>query len=180
MITPQVVLDFWFSEENSKEWFRKSEEFDQAIRENFLEAFEQGMTGAYDSWADEPQSCLALVILLDQFSRNMFRGTGRMYEGDEKSIALTKLAIQHNYLDHMDMLQRKFMLMPLMHSESLEDQDLGVKLFGHHCDERTTDFAVRHRDVVAEFGRFPHRNELLDRECTEDEVEFLKKPGSRF
>lgn len=180
MMTPQTVLDFWFSEENSKEWFRKSEAFDQSIRDNFLEAYEQAIAGTYDHWSNEPDSCLALVILTDQFPRNMFRGSGRMYEGDPKSLGLAKLAIDRKYLDDLGEAQRKFMLMPLMHSESLADQELGVAMFAKHCDERTTEFAVKHRDVVEEFGRFPHRNELLDRECTEAELEYLAKPGSGF
>ncbi|TNE46461.1 MAG: DUF924 domain-containing protein [Deltaproteobacteria bacterium] len=180
MTTPQTVLDFWFSEEHSKEWFRKSEAFDQLIRYNFLEAYEQAIAGTYDDWSNKPDSCLALVILTDQFPRNMFRGSGRMYEGDPKSLALTKLAIERDYPNELGDAQRKFLLMPLMHSESLEDQELGVEMFAKHCDERTAEYAVKHRDVVAEFGRFPHRNDLLDRECTEAELEYLAKPGSGF
>lgn len=179
-MTPNKILEFWFADENRKKWFWKSEEFDQTILQRFQEGYEQAMTGAYDVWQEQPTSCVALVILLDQFSRNMFRGTKRMYAADSKALSLTHYGIQQEYLNTLKQPLKKFLLMPLMHSESMKEQQLGIELFSQHCDERTLDAAQRHLAIVAQFGRFPHRNEVLQRQSTQEELEFLKTPGSRF
>jgi uncharacterized protein (DUF924 family) len=181
-----TVLLFWFGEtlERRKVWFTKDSEFDEAIRVRFLSAYEQASAGEFDTWMIGAESCLALVIMLDQFPRNMFRGTPRSFATDPKALEIAKFAITQEFDRQLPPLQRFFFYLPLEHSENLDDQNESVRLYEQFRDmpdlADTYDYAIRHRNVIERFGRFPHRNQILDRASTPEEIEFLKQPGSSF
>jgi uncharacterized protein (DUF924 family) len=187
---PGEVLDFWFGREGEEgygefreAWFQKDEEFDRQVRSRFLDDYERAARGEYDRWQEEPESCLALVILLDQFPRNLFRGDPRTHAADDKALVISSEALQKGLDRELLTFQRHFLYMPFMHSEDLEDQRRSVALFRELADEGgpdVTEYAEGHRDIVERFGRFPHRNEVLDRRTTPEEAEFLEQPGSSF
>ena len=180
------VLSFWFGEtpEMRKAWFVKDSAFDIEVRSRFLPLYEQAASNQLDAWSDSPESCLAVVIVLDQFPRNMFRGTARSFATDPKALSIAKRAIAQNFDQQILPIQRFFFYLPLEHSENLDDQNESVRLFEQFRDDpdlkETYDYAVRHRAVIEQFGRFPHRNQILDRASTPAEIEFLKQPGSSF
>ena len=170
------VLSFWFERASPKQWFSKDDSFDQEIKKEFNNTYNQAIKGELDDWKKQANSCLALVIVLDQFSRNLFRNDKRAYAQDEKSIELTKYALGKDFDKELEGPQKAFLIMPLMHSEDLADQELCVTLFSLWGEEYSENlkFAKEHRDIIKEFGRFPHRNKDLGREDTLEEKEFLK------
>jgi uncharacterized protein (DUF924 family) len=186
------VLAYWFAggEESQKFWFGQSDETDRHMRQEFSADVEKALAGEYDDWAHTARGRLALIILLDQMTRNIFRGTGRAFAGDPKALALTKEGLARGMDKGLGTFERLFFRMPLMHSEVLADQEecvRSMKALEGECPaehvkavESSSDYAVRHRDIVARFGRFPHRNKSMGRESTPEEVEFLKQPGSGF
>jgi uncharacterized protein (DUF924 family) len=185
------VLDFWFGREDEPgygesraEWFRKDPGFDAAVKELFGELYEEAAAGHLDGWRDDARGCLALVIVLDQFPRNMFRGDGRTHATDAKALETSKYAVEHALDRELPAFQRMFLYMPFMHSENASDQLRSVELFGRLADEPgapdVTSYAVGHMKIVERFGRFPHRNEILGRATTPEEAEFLKTEGSSF
>lgn len=187
----QEVLDFWFGPpsdpaygEFRQVWFQKDEAFDAEVQERFGELYERAASGELDGWRAEAESCLALVILLDQFSRNMFRGDGRTHATDAQALEVSKYAIEHALDRELAPFQQMFVYMPFMHAEDRDDQRRSVELFEKLSHEPgapdLTEYATGHRDIVERFGRFPHRNALLDRETTPEEAEFLTQPGSSF
>ena len=179
-IKHQNVLAFWFTEIAPESWFKKDADFDAALEIRFGGAVVDALAGRLDHWANDADGCLALIILLDQFTRNIFRQSARAFSGDEMALALSLRCVDRGYLDAAKPSHRHFMLMPMMHSEDLEIQVSSLPLFKKYTEKRTYEYAVRHRDIVARFGRFPHRNEALGRPTTEDEKVFLTKPGSSF
>ena len=176
----QDILDFWFTEIAPQSWFKKDADFDAALKSRFGEAVSNALAGRLDHWADNPDGCLALIILLDQFTRNIFRESARAFSGDEMALALSLRCIDRAYLDTAKPPQRHFMLMPMMHSEDLAIQISSLPFFKKYTDELTYEYAVRHHDIVARFGRFPHRNQALGRPTTDREKIFLTEPGSSF
>jgi uncharacterized protein (DUF924 family) len=183
------VLDFWFGAPDSpvrgrarKAWFAKSDEFDGRIRERFLPLWEKASGGALASWRETPLAALALVVALDQFPRNMFRGEPRAFASDALALATAKDMIERRFDSLLRPIERAFVYLPFQHAEDIATQRRSVALYDRLAtlgvDHR--DFARRHHDIVARFGRFPHRNEILGRESTPEEIEFLKQPGSRF
>lgn len=184
--TPRDVLDFWFGENGPDQWFEKDPAFDAAIRNRFAAAIAAAREGRLQHWADDADSCLALIILIDQFSRNVFRESPLSWSADERTLALCRLAIDRKHDQGLGTDERKFLYMPLMHSEELADQKRCVDLFAAleredpERAERSHEYAIRHRDVIARFGRFPHRNAVLGRASTEEEVAFLREPDSSF
>jgi uncharacterized protein (DUF924 family) len=185
------VLDFWFGREGEPgygefraEWFRKDPAFDAEVTERFASLYEEAAAGDLDGWRDDARSCLALVILLDQFPRNMFRGDGRTHATDGKALETSKYSVEHALDRELPAFQRMFLYMPFMHSENAEDQCRSVGLFGRLAEEPgapdVTSYAVRHKEIVERFGRFPHRNAILGRRTTPEEAEFLKTEGSSF
>ena len=174
------VITFWFDEITPEDWFKKDDEFDALIKTKFDKTIIHALAGRLDSWADSDAGCLALIIVLDQFTRNVFRDTPRAFAGDEMALALSLRCEERGYIDHSDANWRHFMLMPMMHSEDIEIQDASLPLFKELTAERTYDFAVKHRDIIAQFSRYPHRNKILKRTSSEAESEFLKQPGSSF
>jgi uncharacterized protein (DUF924 family) len=185
------VLDFWFGREGEpgygefrEAWFRKDPAFDADVTERFAALYEEAVAGGLDGWRDDARSCLALVIVLDQFPRNMFRGDGRTHAADGVALESSKYALEHALDRELPAFQKMFLYMPFMHSENREDQRRSVELFQLLADEPgapdVTSYAVGHREIVERFGRFPHRNGILDRETTPEEAEFLKTEGSSF
>jgi uncharacterized protein (DUF924 family) len=185
------VLDFWFGSEGEPgygefraEWFRKDPAFDAEVTERFASLYEEAAAGDLDGWRDDARSCLALVILLDQFPRNMFRGDGRTHATDGKALETSKYSVEHALDRELPAFQRMFLYMPYMHSENAEDQRRSVGMFGRLAEEPgapdVTSYAVGHKEIVERFGRFPHRNAILGRRTTPEEAEFLKTEGSSF
>jgi len=177
-VTADQVLRFWF-DEHPKDWFVKNPGFDAQIRDRFLGLHENAAAGRLAHWADAPRDCLALIILLDQFPRNMFRGTARAFATDAQARAAARAVLERGWDKSMTQPEQLFVCLPFEHSESLEDQDLSCALM-KDFDPEQRGYAERHRDIIKRFGRFPHRNGLLGRQSTPAEIEFLKSPGSRF
>jgi uncharacterized protein (DUF924 family) len=194
MATVEEVLQFWFSTPQSEEaqylkrrkvWFGKNPEFDQAIHSRFLTTYDQAASGELDAWQATPEGCLALILLLDQFPRNLFRGQPQSFATDPQALSLALAAIAQSFDQALAPIQRIFIYLPLEHSENLEHQRQSVALFQQltsHSPELADvfDYAVRHQTVIERFGRFPHRNAILGRESTAAELEFLTQPGSSF
>jgi len=193
------VLTFWFGtskddlkvyEEHSAKWFKKDPAFDQELTERFASLVEHARTADLDDWAATPEGRLALIILLDQYARNIYRGTSAMYASDDKCLRLVEEGLEAGDDKALRFPQRGFFYMPLMHAENAEAQDLCVATFANLVLEapdalkprfrNNLGYAIAHRDIVIRFGRFPHRNAILGRESTPEEVEFLKEPGSGF
>ena len=175
------VLAFWFSETQPRQWFAKDPAFDALVGERFLAMTRAAIRGALSPWGEAPASALALVLLLDQFPRHIWRDTAMAFAGDPQALALSLRAVELGWLEaEPEPPRRQFWLMPLMHSEDLAVQEQSLPLFEQFSDPRTADFARRHRDVIARFGRFPHRNEALGRLSSAEELTFLQTPGSRF
>ena len=172
---PSAVIDFWM-QAGPKMWFTKDDDFDRRFRETFLEAHEAAARGELDDWLDAPDSALALVLLLDQFPRNSFRGTPRMFESDALARAKTEVAIQRGHDRAVDPQIRFFFYLPFGHSEDLADQERGCAL-GEDLNPEIRKFALGHRDIIKRFGRFPHRNAVLDRTSTAEELAFLAEGG---
>ncbi len=176
-----AVVRFWFEETLPRQWFGKDPDFDARLRERFLSLTRQAIAGELGGWAGDPQSGLALVLLLDQFPRQIWRGTAHAFAGDGQALALSRQAVDLGWLEaEPEQARRQFWLMPQMHAEDLAVQDASLPLFERFTDARTADFARRHRDVIARFGRFPHRNAALGRVSSAEELAFLQTPGSGF
>jgi uncharacterized protein (DUF924 family) len=172
--SPQDVIEFWYSEKMRKSWFSSTPELDNQIRDKFKALWRKAAEGGLDEWKNSPEGCLALIIVLDQFPLNMFRGEAKSFKTEQKAIEVAKYALEKGYDRDIPAERRIFLYMPLMHSEQLEDQELSVRLFEKSNLESSLYFARHHRDLIRKFGRFPHRNAILGRECTEKEIEYLK------
>jgi uncharacterized protein (DUF924 family) len=179
-IEPSDVVSFWFAEETKPNWFEASEEFDAELRKRFGAAYLAARGGQLDEWAEDPGSALALVLLLDQIPRNIHRNTPEAFATDTKALNLAKQAIEHGHDMALPQEQRQFLYLPFMHSEQLAEQERGMELYGPLGLAVPLDFMRAHRDIIARFGRFPHRNRILGRANTEEEEAFLKLPGSHF
>lgn len=180
--TKQEIIHFWFVETDSALWFQKNEDFDALIRQRFLSIHDQAKDGLYDPWGDDAQGALALCIVLDQFSRNMFRGTSKAFETDSKALSIAKQAVNKGLDQALTPEQKTFLYLPFEHSENLEDQKRSVKLFEgmKEIQPVTYDYALQHLKVIEKFGRFPHRNAALGRKNTPEEDQYLEQPGSGF
>lgn len=203
----QGVLDFWFGPPGSADhgrprrcWFTKDAAFDDRLRDRFGSLHGRAIAGAYDGWRDHPRECLALIIVLDQFSRNLYRDRAEAFAGDAQALSLAKFALASGYDRAVLPVQRWFFYLPLEHSESLGDQDQSVACFEALRPDPSTDsstdpdphgldgaaiasvidYAHQHRAIIRRFGRFPHRNGPLGRTSTPGEVQFLQQPGSSF
>jgi uncharacterized protein (DUF924 family) len=175
------VLAFWFVQSRPRQWFAKDPAFDALLRERFLGMTRRAIAGELDPWGTEAAGGLALVLLLDQFPRQIWRDTAMAFAGDPQALAESLRAVERGWLEaEPEQARRQFWLMPLMHAEDLAVQEAALPLFERFSDSRTADFARRHRDVIARFGRFPHRNALLGRVSSAEELAFLQTPGSGF
>lgn len=176
------VLRFWFGEgaergKAHKRWFEKNATFDAEVRARFLPLYEA--LAVNDDWLSRPDDCLARIVVLDQFPRNMFRGTPRAFAADAKALAAARHAVEKGFDRDMLPVERQFVYLPFEHSESLADQDRACELM-HPLGRDLYDWALRHKRIVERFGRFPHRNALLGRASTDEETAFLAQPGSSF
>jgi len=190
------ILDFWFgssaeeTRERAARWWKKDPAFDQEIRTEFEPALLRATRGELDRWLEEPESSVAFVVLLDQFSRNMYRDTAEAFAQDERALGATLRGIERGFDALLSPLRRYFFYMPMMHAENRAIQRRSVETFERLANEKDTgfdgmlrgaaDYARRHRDIVERFGRFPHRNNILERTTTAEEAAFLLTPGSSF
>ncbi len=190
-VTPAEVLAFWFGRTDATDprWFKRSDAFDAAIRDRFGTTVEAALAGRLDGWAARPPGALALIVLLDQFTRNIHRGTPAAFAGDAQALTLALQLVDSGEHLRLPPLQRWFACLPLEHAEDQALQQQCVRLFealaaeeGPHREALAgaLDYARRHHDVIARFGRFPHRNAILGRASTPEEAAFLLQPGSSF
>lgn len=174
--TAEDVLVFW-TEAGPEKWYKKDDAFDRAIRDNFLATYEAAAEGRLSSWESEPESALALIIVLDQFPRNMFRDSPRAWSTDPLARDVADSAIDHGFDQAIDKELRAFFYLPFMHSEDIDDQDYCVELCRALGNEDNHKYAEIHAEVIRRFGRFPHRNPVLGRETTPEEQAFLDSGG---
>lgn len=184
--TPEAILRFWFAEPEAgerAEWFRKDAAFDSTLRARFGACVDAAIAGDFGAWTS-PLHRLARVLLLDQFTRNAYRGTARAFAGDALALALAGIAVDAGDDAALSPYQRWFLYIPFEHAESMPAQERAIALYTRLAEQtglsEPLPWVHRHADVVRRFGRFPHRNALLGRESTAEEIEFLKQPGSSF
>lgn len=177
---PQAVLKFWFEEIEPQQWFASDAQFDALIRERFLPLMQQAAASELYGWRTTALGRLAEIIVLDQFSRNVYRGTPQAFAQDPMALALAQEAVAQGALQQLDATQRSFLLMPYMHSESRQIHGVAQQLYQEFAPAQNYDFELRHKAIIDRFGRYPHRNAILGRSSTPEELEFLKQPGSRF
>lgn len=170
-MTPQDVLNFWFVESGFKKWYAKDPIFDQAIRERFGALHEQALRDELNNWRATPEGRLAEIILLDQFSRNIYRDSAKAFAGDALALQLAQEAVASGADQSVGLERRAFFYMPYMHSESKEAQLAGMPLFESTPNAK---YAREHKEIIDRFGRYPHRNAILGRDSTPEEIEFLK------
>jgi uncharacterized protein (DUF924 family) len=181
----QNILDFWFKESLTEELFRQKDSFDKKIRDKFFHDYEKAIINEYDDWQDEPKSCLALIILLDQFSRNLFRSDKKAFEQDHKCRLIVNEAIDRGDLEKLDINEKLFFLLPLLHSEEISDHTYVHNLSNAHLKNHPQIALIKsswkdHTNVIKKFKRYPHRNILLNRQSTAEEIELLSQPNSSW
>jgi uncharacterized protein (DUF924 family) len=180
------ILDFWFGDGTRArdEWFRKDPAFDQAIHDRFGTAVEAALDGAFAAWTAQARSALALVLLLDQFTRNIYRGTARMFAGDARALQVAEAAVAAGFDGALGPYERSFLYLPFEHAEAPAAQERSLELFARLASDTglqsPLEWAAKHADVIRRFGRYPHRNDMLGRVSTAEEIAFLAGPGSRF
>lgn len=182
-----AINAFWFGAadadgygQDRQEWFAKNPAFDREIERRFMRVISAAAQGQLDMMAESPEGAVALVVTLDQFPRNIYRGDARAFAHDAHALEIAHAALDKGFDDDLIPVMRKFLYLPFEHSENLADQDRAVQLFQAMGDGVGLEWAVRHREVIAKFGRFPHRNAVLGRMSTPEEKHFLSQPGSSF
>lgn len=180
MVQYEDILRFWFEEIEPDLWFRKDESFDAAIVERFSAIHAQAVCSELYSWRGQPRGRLAEVIILDQFSRNMFRNTPQAFSADPMALTLAQEAVAAEADQQLAIEEKKFLYMPYMHSESVRIHEAAKELFSQEGLENSLEWELKHKAIIEKFGRYPHRNEILGRESTLEELAFLKQPGSSF
>ncbi|MEH6546576.1 MAG: DUF924 family protein [Sneathiella sp.] len=183
----QDVLDFWFLPESHPEfgktrteWFTKNLEFDMQIKSLFLPDLEAAAAGYRLVWTETMKGCIASIILFDQFPRNIFRNSKRAFATDRKALEISRHMITSGYFGDLNLVQKQFVILPFEHSENMDDQKQALQLFTDTGNDNLISYAQAHFDIIEKFGRFPHRNKVLERTSTPAEEEFLKQPGSSF
>lgn len=183
----QAILDYWFGAPDAPEygqfrafWFEKSAAVDAEMAARFAESHVEAAAGGLDAWAATPRGALALVLLLDQVPRNIFRDTPAAFATDARALDVAKEAIREGLDTALIPVERLFLYMPFQHAEDLVEQERSLALYDRLGLDNATEFAARHHEIIARFGRFPHRNAILDRDTTPDEAEFLTQPNSSF
>jgi len=179
-ISPHDIIEFWFEEIDSALWWQKSAEFDAVITQRFSELHRQASLGELYSWRVTPEGRLAEIIVLDQFSRNMFRDQAIAFAQDSLALVLAQEAIQAGDDKLLSGLQRSFLYMPFMHSESLLIHEVAERIFSDLGIASSLDFELKHKAIIEQFGRYPHRNQALNRDSNAAEIEFLTQPNSSF
>ena len=170
------ILDFWFVQSSPAQWFQKNADFDAIVKNQFEPAYNLAVQGMFDHWRDTPDGCLAYILLLDQFPRNMFRGAPEAFATDRRALDMAQSALEKSFDKLLPLEQRRFIYLPFEHDETMESQEKSVRLFEKmkSSDPIAYDYAVRHKEVIEQFGRFPHRNAALNRQNTAQENEYLK------
>lgn len=176
----QEVIGFWFKEIDSKKWWVKDPKFDQMVVERFSDIHNQAIQGELFEWRGSAEGRLAEVIVLDQFSRNMFRDRPQSFAYDPLALVLAQECLAGGYDQELSSDKRSFLLMPFMHSESKKIHETAIKLFEKGEGKSFLEYELKHKTIIDRFGRYPHRNRILGRESTQEELEFLKQPGSSF
>ena len=179
----EEVLKFWFKECSHKDWFKVNLTFDEIIAKRFLDLNKKASRGLFNRWSEKPKECLALIIILDQFSRNLSRGSPDAYKNDKAALKWTKSALEKNYLEHYGSEEIQFCLLPLIHSEDLADHKLALRLRERVLNKHPRFDAVKkawndHLVLIEKFGRYPHRNIILGRKSTIKELAFLRTRNS--
>jgi uncharacterized protein (DUF924 family) len=172
-VSAETIINFWFSADVRPNWFNASKEFDQQLRHDYESLLQQASNGELSSWQDSAQGCLALILILDQFPLNMFRGDARGFATESMAITICKHAIAQKFDHQFGGAELAFLYMPLMHSEELQDQDESVRLFTEAGLGDNARWAEHHREIIRRFGRFPHRNIILGRESSAEEASYL-------
>ncbi len=180
--TKKEILSFWFEESTPAQWFQKNDSFDKEISERFMITYEMAKKDLCSSWVDDANGVLALCLVLDQFPRNMFRGSAKSFETDNKILLIVKEAMHKGFDQLLSAHKRRFMYMPFMHSENILEQRRSVDLFASIKDEDPVsyDYALKHLEIIEKFGRFPRRNKLLGRDSTKEELEYINSTSSDF
>lgn len=176
----QEILNFWFEEIEPASWWKKDEGFDALLVERFSEIHEKASRCEVYEWRRQAEGRLAEIIVLDQFPRNMFRDSARAFVSDSMALTLSQEAIACGADQVLTPVQRSFLYMPFMHSESLQIHEVAVGLFRKNGIQSNLDFEFSHKNIIEKFGRYPHRNKVLGRPSTAEEIEFLTRPGSSF
>ena len=177
---PQEIITFWFTTIQPKSWWIKDEDFDLLLNQKFGDIHLQATQGELFHWRKTALGRLAEIIILDQFSRNIYRNSAKSFAFDALALILAQEAISVGANKELQGKELAFLYMPFMHSESLAIHEVAEQLFSEPGLEGNTDFEKRHKVIIERFGRYPHRNKILNREFTEDEIAFLKEPGSSF
>ncbi|MBX2835018.1 MAG: DUF924 domain-containing protein [Micavibrio sp.] len=170
------ILHFWFEELEAQQWFQQSAAVDEMVRDRFSLTHEMASEGLSNHWADDADGALALIIVLDQFPRHMYRGTAKAFATDDKALLIAKSSVAKGFDQILEPVKRGFLYLPFQHSEELDDQKKSVQLFGAMAEQNPAGdmYAKRHLVPIEKFGRFPHRNAILGRQSSSEEVEFLK------
>jgi len=180
MQNSQNVIEFWFNETPASSWFAKDPTFDQLIRKHFFSTYQVAIQGELYQWRKTAKGRLAEIIVLDQFSRNMFREQPQTFAFDSLAVVLSQEAIQGECDQQLSMSEKAFLYMPLMHSESLIIHQLALKMFAQSGLENNYQFELKHLAIIEKFGRYPHRNAVLGRTSTPAELDFLTQAGASF
>jgi len=178
--TPEHIIDFWFNAIDSKLWFKKDDEFDLLLTAQFSQLLASAAQAELFHWRTSAEGRLAEIIVLDQFSRNIHRNTPLAFASDPLALALAQEAVAHNCMEALDPIKQSFLLMPYMHSESKAIHEIAVDLFTSTGLDNTIEYELKHQAIIKQFGRYPHRNKILNRESSKQELEFLDGPGSSF
>jgi uncharacterized protein (DUF924 family) len=176
----QDVLDFWFNDIEPESWFKKDIDFDNKIITKFGKLHQQAVQGELSAWRHSPKSALAEIIILDQFSRNIYRDQPESFAADPMALALAQVAIHKGFDQKLSLSERSFLYMPFMHSESAVIHEEAVNLFRDLGIVNNLDFELKHKKIVDRFGRYPHRNAILGRKSSAEELVFLEEPNSSF
>ena len=174
------ILKFWFEEIDSSQWWAKDKKFDKLIIDRFSNIHSKAIRCELFEWRQTANGRLAEIIILDQFSRNMFRGSALSFAYDSLSLSLSQEAISTGDDCRLEPLQRHFIYMPFVHSESLKIHEFAIKLIEKSGISKLLEYEIKHKNIIKKFGRYPHRNSILGRESTTEEIKFLRKPGSGF
>lgn len=176
----QAIIDFWFNEISPSQWWQKDDEFDALIQRRFADLHAQALAGELYLWRENALGSLAEIIVLDQFSRNIYRGLAASFTADPLALALAQVAIGKGFDQALNPAQRGFMYLPFMHSESAFIQQQAIALYEGLGNENQLEFAHKHKAIIDQFGRYPHRNAILGRQSTAQELAFLEQPNSSF
>lgn len=176
----QAILDFWFVDTTPQQWWQKDIEFDQLIQEKFGHLHQQAVQCELYKWRQTATGSLAEIIILDQFSRNIYRDTPQSFSADTMALSLAQQAIAHKLDQKLDPEHRLFLYMPFMHSESQQIHQVAVELFTELGLDQNLHYELQHKAIIDRFGRYPHRNKILGRQSTSEELQFLAEPNSSF